>query len=357
MVHAIKLLFTILVCTWIFACASLQTDKASLTIPDGASGNGNLMVDTLEFPDLVDSARNGRKVPIKVHFPKNSAGPFPVIVVSHGAGGNWDTHYAQAQHLASHGYVVLCVEHTGSNTKRMKRNVRWIKNLTEMVHDASEVLGRPKDVSFAIDRAEEWNRTHPQLRGMFDLDHVAVMGHSFGAFTALVVSGARPALEWIEPRVAPGKGIGPDLRDKRVKCSVALSPQGAGKPFFHPESFGFLQIPVLGISGTRDNELSGNRPPENRYQAFSLWPTAQGKNIFVWLANAHHIDFADSRGAHRYELPSRTRNDVQIVVKATTLLFFNFHLKGDAAAGQQLSTQGLTPYLHGSIDFVSVRAK
>ena len=54
-------------------------------------------------------------------------GPFPVVVVSHGAGGDWDTHLVQAKHLASHGYAVLCLEHVGSNRERMGQGLQMMK--------------------------------------------------------------------------------------------------------------------------------------------------------------------------------------------------------------------------------------
>ncbi|NDD92204.1 hypothetical protein EBZ37_08975 [bacterium] len=60
-----------------------------------------------------------------------------------GEGGSWDTHYAQAHHLASHGFAVLCLEHVGSNSERMKSSPRLMRNLKEMIYDSTEVLGRP----------------------------------------------------------------------------------------------------------------------------------------------------------------------------------------------------------------------
>jgi predicted dienelactone hydrolase len=316
------------------------------------SASGPLTVQTIEFPDLTDPSRS-RKVPIKVHLPEG-AGPFPVVIVSHGAGGHWDANFAQAHHLATHGYVVLAVEHVGSNTEVMMRSLRLQANLRAMTRDASEVLGRPRDISFALDQAEKWNKTHERLKGKLDLDHVGVLGHSFGAYTTLVVAGMRPALDWLSPRAAPGQGLGPDLRDPRVDCGVALSPQGPGEPFFIEASYASLKTPLLGISGDRDAQQEAR--PENRRRAFELWPP--GDKYLVWLANADHTAFSDSTGSTaRRMLPSNSREDAEPLVRAATLLFFNAYLKGDAEARKSLTVSGLTGYLRGVVDRVEVRSK
>jgi predicted dienelactone hydrolase len=316
------------------------------------SASGPWSAQTLEFPEITDTSR-ARRVPIKVHLPSGT-GPFPVVVVSHGGGGHWDANFAQAHHLATHGYVVLAVEHVGSNTEVMMRSLRLQANLRAMTRDTSEVLGRPKDISFALDQAEKWNKTHAQLKGKLDLDHVGVFGHSFGAYTTLVVAGMRPALDWLSPRVAPGQRLGPDLRDPRVDCGVALSPQGPGEPFFIEASYASLRTPLLGISGDRDAQQEAR--PENRRRAFELWPP--GDKYLVWLANADHTAFSDSFGstAHRM-LPSNSREDAQPLVRAATLLFFNAYLKGDAEARKSLTVSGLTGYLRGVVDRVEVRSK
>ena len=297
----------------------------------------------------------GRSVPIKVHAPV-AGGPYPLVLMSHGAGGSWDGHYAVAQYLASKGYIVLCLEHTGSNTARLTSSLRIMKNMQAMIHDSTEVLARPRDVSFAIDRASEWNRSHPRLRGRMDLARVGVLGHSFGAYTVLALAGARPALDWLEPKVAPGKGLGPDLSDPRILCGVALSPQSPGEPFFHPESFRTLKVPVLGISGTEDQQSNGNSPIQRR-EAFKLWPEMAGKNAFVWITRASHMDFSDSTGSDLKRRESSSRQDVQRVVRAASLAFFERCLKSKVDGGSLLSEAGLKPQLGGSVTRVEVLNK
>jgi predicted dienelactone hydrolase len=298
---------------------------------------------------------NQRRVPVKVHIP-SGAGPYPVIVISHGAGGNWDTHYAQAQHLASHGYAVFCVEHVGSNTERLKSGFRLMENLNRMTRDSNEVLGRPKDVSFVLDQATKWNNSHDQLKGRLDLNRIGMMGHSFGAYTTMVICGMRPALDWLEPAVAPGKGIGPDLSDARIACGIALSPQGANEPFFIEQSMASLGKPLMGISGTEDKQ-QGGLAPMTRYESFSYWPENRGKNKFVWLSNANHLDFTDSTGGEQQGMRSANRNDVQRVVRAASLIFLNSHLRKENSSNEDLTTSVLEKYLRGAIDRVEVRSK
>lgn len=316
---------------------------------------GPMRVQSLEFAGLVDKARGDRRVPVKVHYP-DATGPFPVIVVSHGAGGNWDTHLAQIRHLVSHGYVALSVEHVGSNSEKLRQTGISLRSVTQMIYDAGEVIARPVDIHFVIDQAQEWNRGDATLKGRMKLGNLGMLGHSFGAYTTMVIGGMRPALDWIRPILGSGKGLGPDLRDGRVRCGVALSPQGANEPFFHEESFASLRMPLMGISGTLDRQQN-ELPAETRYQAFDYWPTAQGQHRFVWLANAKHLDFTDSSGSGQIAPPSPTRADVQPLVKAATLMYFDACLRDDRSALAALNAEGLRPYLRGAVNSVEVKSK
>jgi predicted dienelactone hydrolase len=280
----------------------LLAGLAQAQVPQRPEAEGPLATQTIEFAELVDSARESRRVPIKVHVP-DWTGPFPVVVLSHGAGGSWDANHAQARHLASHGYVVLALEHIGSNTARMRQGLRFAANMKAMTRDADEVLNRPKDVRFALDQAEQWNREHPQLKGRLDLARVGMVGHSFGAFTTLVACGARPALDWLTPSVPPGQGLGPELGDARIKACVALSPQGPGEPFFLESSYATINRPVLGISGS--NDVQQGTTPENRRRFFDHLPP--GNKVLVWLTQADHAAFSDSSGSRAAVALARRR--------------------------------------------------
>ena len=106
--------------------------------------------------------------------------------------------------------------------------------------------------------------------------------------------------------------------------------------------------------GSRDDQLSGV-PAENRRKGFALWPA--GEHRFVWLANARHNDFTSASGATGRALPSPTREEAQVVTRAATQAFFDLHLKGEAGAARRLTSEGLEPFLRGSIDKVEVLVK
>lgn len=310
----------------------------------------------VDFATLTDPSRANRNVPMKLHLP-TGRGPFPIVFVSHGAGGNVDSNFAQAHHLATHGYIAICVEHVGSNTKTMlSGGLRVGKTMASMTRDANEVMHRPKDIRFAIDQAENWNRTHATLKGKFDLQRIGVMGHSFGAYTTMVVCGARPALNWLQPQIASGTGLGPDLFDGRVKCGVALSPQGPGEPFFLPTSYKSIRVPLLGISGSRDKQQGAE--PIHRKRSFQYWPA--GDRYLLWIDNASHLQFSDSTGSQPQQskvaaLLGKRREDVQKVSRAATLIFFNQYLK--KSPGVVLLEKGLKKHAGGTVDKIELLSK
>ncbi len=307
---------------------------------------GPFKVDTLAFPDLKDASRSERSVPLKAHYAAAKE-PFPLLVFSHGGMGDWDSHIYLARHMASHGYVAVCIEHVYSNGARARRIMaearggfrrRLNEALMRITTDPKSVLERPRDVSFAIDCALKWNETLPELKGKIRPDRIAVIGHSYGAYTVLTVCGARPILDYLNPPVAPGKGLGPDLSDSRVTVGVAMSPQGPGASRLGVESYKTIRRPLLCFSGTKDQQFGSDgrmQPASRRLDAFRLMPP--GDKFMLWLENADHMAFAFNPKARLF--PSEARSDAKRIVTVMTLAFCDAYLKDDADARRLLDAR------------------
>jgi len=322
----------------VISCASGKNPNFNEKNPDWLANLGPYKTFELDIPELYDTKRK-RKIPIIIHRPKRD-GKFPLVIFSHGAGGNRLSNFRQARHLASYGFIVLALEHVGSNTDTIKQSRHWLENVKQSTRNAYEVFNRPDDVRFAIDKALEWNEHLPELINQIDSNHIGVIGHSFGAYTALAIAGVRPALNWLQPEIQPTKGLGPDLSDSRVSCAVALSPQGPGEPFFIENSYQSMRIPVMGITGSRDNQQAADA--ENRLRGFALWPS--GNKYFIWLPGADHLAFSDAGKSTAYTLPSLSRSRVQPVVRVATLLFFNSCLKNKLSDAALINVVELSKY-------------
>lgn len=342
-------------------------------MPADPGGPGPWAPGRVDLDGLAEPATGGRPLALALHQPLDaSPGLRPLLLVSHGAGGDRDSHRAQAEHLASHGFVVACVEHPASGPARLRQGGRLRANLAAMTRDAEEVLGRPRDLRLVLDRLLAGTLGVPGAAPRIDPTRIAALGHSFGAATVLMLAGARVALDGLQPPPPGAPGLGPDAFEPRLRAVIALSPQAEAPPFFRPGSFASLRCPVLGLSGSRDAS-QGEIGPEDRRAAFARWPAAGGRHGLVWIEGVAHLDFADDdalpappRRHLRREAgrpPSapgplaRGRDAVQPLVRAASLLYLREQLFADAEARTLLSAPGLAPWLGGTARGVEVQRR
>ena len=245
---------------------SAPTSLIAAEIPtlSALSAPGPYTVETQEL-SLVDRQRN-RTIATDLYLPMD-APPAPVVVISHGLSGDRKGFTTIAQHLASHGYAVAALDHPGSNTARL---FDLLQGIEQEVSDPREFSDRPKDVTFLLDDLTRLNEDGT-LANRLDLSKVGIIGHSFGGYTALALSGARldydnlrancdsdafifnganPSMILQCTALLDAEQFTEDLRDERIQAVIALNPVTSS--LFGRKGFSQIEIPNLLVAGSAD---------------------------------------------------------------------------------------------------------
>jgi predicted dienelactone hydrolase len=154
-------------------------------------------------------------------------GQFPLIIISHGNSGSHLLYRTISTFLAKNGYIVAMLEHYGNNRSNNELE-RGIKNLQY----------RPRHVSLTIDYLLSVNIFGQSIAR----DSIAIVGHSFGGYTALALAGGKPWTQTGQLIVVQN--------DPRIKALVLMAPAAA---FFIPEhSLDKVNIPILLLIAEHD---------------------------------------------------------------------------------------------------------
>lgn len=136
--------------------------------------------------------------------PRPADGRHPLVVMSHGRTGTRVSYTQLCESLAGCGAVVVAPDHAGDTLGA------WLSGT--QVDDATNEIQRLTDARQLVDAFLQGHSDLPgDLEGLVDRRSVAVVGHSYGAFTAYgAVGGARgvPA----HPAVRAVVGLQPYLR-------------------------------------------------------------------------------------------------------------------------------------------------
>jgi predicted dienelactone hydrolase len=198
----------------------------------------------------------------------------PLVMFSHGAGGNGSGYAWFGEYLASRGYLVAMVYHFRANT--FDSSALYVR---------SRIWQRPRDLSLDISHLVQDKVWGPHI----EPSQIGVAGHSQGGFTSLWIGGAKvnPDLflkfqrgwknnetvpAYIREQMKPDAEPARDLRDDRVRAAFAMAP-GDIRGFGMDEA-GLRQmaIPTYLIVGAGDTTTPSD---ENAAFAAKYIPHAQ----------------------------------------------------------------------------------
>ncbi|MGB0720413.1 MAG: alpha/beta hydrolase family protein [Bdellovibrionales bacterium] len=291
----------------------------------------------LKKGEFVDEARGGRIVPFKLYHPADYDGArLPVIIWSHGFGGNRDGAAFLSRFLAGQGYILLHLTHDGTDSSLWegKDGHPWdILRKTKVSRETT--INRFKDVPFVLDQLSGWAADNPEIGASMDLQNLGMSGHSFGAMTTQVMAGQR---------FPDANGDLIAMPEKRFRAGILYSPVPirhlVGDDVSDDDLYGPIDIPLLHMTGTDDDspiEGFGYRERTAVYHHSGC----REKYLLVKQGGDHMV-YNGTRGKLA-ENPLRARHED--IIKTAALAFWDAQLKGDDAAKMWLCGGGVDHYL------------
>jgi predicted dienelactone hydrolase len=283
-----------------------------------------------------------------------TSGPFPVAVLSPGYAIGSTSYAWLAEHLASHGLVVISPEHE----EELNPAVIWRSTVTRP-RDIRTVLG------YLADEVEGG-----AFDGLIDRDRLAVIGHSYGGYTALAAAGARLDSDAFEARcraeyAADGANtwlcdaLVSHLGEMAERAGLDGVPDGlwpasaapgvdaivsmAGDAYlFDEDGLAEISVPVLAIGGTADTDTPYAWGTQPTYEFASSARKAE-----VSLEEAGHMIFTgpcDQMRRIMKIVPGGfcsdrhwDRHRAQALIRHFTTAFLLAELNDDAAAAAALA--------------------
>lgn len=196
----------------------------------------------------------------------DAQGPYPLVVLSHGFMFSPAWYHTLAEHYASYGFIVLAPDHPE----------QFDPTFGEMW---KTLIDRPAAVSQTLDYAEALTAPGGAMAGLIDMTKVAVVGHSYGGYTALAAAGAQYDMAAYKARCAAladddpltffclplvpneaamaeraglsdmPEGLWPSFGDPRV---TAIIPLAGDSYLFDQAGLAQITVPLLAIAGGAD---------------------------------------------------------------------------------------------------------
>ncbi|WP_339723410.1 acetylhydrolase [uncultured Paraglaciecola sp.] len=268
----------------------------------------------------------------------NTEKTYPLVVLSHGYTGYRTIMFYLGEHLASHGYIVVGIDHTDSTTGEVDFEKAPFSGFP------STLINRARDQQFVLDY---FSSSSSDLAKIADTDNASVIGYSMGGFGAVNTVGGcynfnQQGLQAFGFPELAAKALVPVFNicnagrkqvDSRWKAMVAYAPWGQEQNLHQSAA---IKVPSLYVSGSLD-DVSGYEKGVKK-----LFEQSAAKDSFMLVyENARHniaphpapeIAYAaDADLGHYYE-PTWSSETLNRVNQHMTLAFLDCYVKKQASS-------------------------
>lgn len=212
----------------------------------------------------------------------------PLVIYSHGSGGDGRVGTRYAEHFASRGWIVVAPSHTGDTITDTRSDTA--------PPPSAKAVYRVTDIVQTLDAVEAGLDADVEL--VADLERVFLFGHSFGGYTALAVAGGD--LDYAGVQAACDEfgeencafleedGVAELIRqgfgDARIDAIAAQAPVLVTS--FDEPSLTALGLPLMLHSGALDTVAPHEESASPAWQA-----TARTDDIWIDLPAGGHLSF------------------------------------------------------------------
>ncbi len=263
-------------------------------------------------------------------------GKFPLVVLSHGYTGYRTIMFYLGEHLASHGYVVVGVDHRDSTNE----DVDFSKSPGSGF--ASTLLNRARDQQFVMDYFSEGTDS---LDIPVDTDTAAVIGYSMGGYGAINTVGGcyqfnKESLTAVGFSAEQSEDLQPSFNtcnagqentDRRWKAMIGFAPWGGEQGVHSAESLQAIKVPSLYVVGNLDDISGFNKGVKALFDK-----TAFADTFLMVYDNARHniaahpapkVAYQNDLDIGHYYEPSWDAETINCINKHMSLAFLDCYLK------------------------------
>ncbi|MBN2118725.1 MAG: dienelactone hydrolase family protein [Anaerolineales bacterium] len=274
---------------------------------------------------------------------------YPVILFSHGAGTTMEIQTSQSEDLASHGYVVVAVDHTyvSAATVFPDRIVSHKEAITDFnTAEPAEIITQimADDASFVIDKLSEMDagKIDSIFTGRLDIDQIGAIGHSVGGAVAynLAIHDSRVkaaidldgvvyiTLKWDPKDVAPFLILASDKYAQAIQSRIPLMEKY--------EDLDDTERKIM--SGMYGSQQAYNDAYDKAWQTIrELTEVLETSGNLYTIQGSNHMKFTDiglfigsSWLREPMNIGGRTEpTRVLEITEAVTRVFFDQYLKGE----------------------------